>query len=172
MPDSMLEIVIRDARWRRIPSLHKRLEKAAKTTLAHLPKRLHGACAITVLLTGDSEIRRLNRDFRGIDKPTNVLSFPQFCPFKLPKKGKKRDRVQAGDIALGYQYIVAEVKKDHKILINHVLHLLVHGILHLFGYDHQLDADILRMERLERRIMAGLGLPNPYAPQLKEPKAR
>jgi probable rRNA maturation factor len=156
--------------WSRIPRLRTRMEKAAQAALAHLPEHLRFPCAINVLLTKNAEIRRLNRTFRGIDKATNVLSFPQFDRSKLPKKGRKRDQIHIGDIALGYQYIVAETKKDHKILINHVLHLLIHGILHLFGYDHRLGAEAVRMERLEARIMAGIGLPDPYQP--KEPKAR
>ena len=77
-----------------------------------------------------------------------------------------------GDIVLGYQYIVAEAKKDNKILINHLSHLLIHGILHLFGYDHISGPEAVSMERLETKIMAGLGLPDPYAPRTKERKAR
>jgi len=171
MTDPMLDIVIKDARWRRIAHLQPRLEKAARATLAHLPKRMRFPCMVNVLLTNDAGIRRLNRDFRGIDKPTNVLSFPQFYLSELPKKGRRRGQVELGDIALGYQYIVDEAKKDNKILINHVIHLLIHGILHLFGYDHRLAKDASRMERLETRIMKGLGLPNPYLMQPKEPKA-
>jgi probable rRNA maturation factor len=172
MPGCTLDIVIKDARWRRIPNLQPRLEKAAKATLAYLPKRLQFPCMVNVLLTNDAGIRRLNRNFRGIDKPTNVLSFPQFYPSELPKKGKKRDKIEIGDIVLGYQYVVVEAKKDNKLLINHALHLLIHGILHLFGYDHRLTLDAIRMERLETRILKGFGLPDPYRKQPKEPKAR
>ena len=167
-----LDIYIEDKRWRHIPRLRVQLKKAASATLIRLPKHLRFPCMVNVLLTNNEGVRCLNRDFRGIDKPTNVLSFPQFYLSELPKKGKKRERIELGDIAFGYQYVVAEAKKDNKILINHVHHLLIHGILHLFGYDHRLARDAIRMERLEVRIMKGLGLPNPYRTQPKEPKAR
>ena len=77
-----------------------------------------------------------------------------------------------GDIVLGYQYIVVETEKKHKILINHVTHLMIHGILHLFGYDHRLSADAVRMEQLEQKVMGGLGLPDPYAPLPPKGKKR
>ena len=172
MPNIALEIVIEDALWRRIPRLEARLKKAAQALHAQLPKHLRFSSKVTVLLTSDAKIRKLNDDFRGQDKATNVLSFPQFKPRKLPKKGKSRDEIDLGDIALGYQYIVGESVKYNKILINHVTHLFIHGILHLLGYDHGLVAEATRMERLEQKIMTGLGLPDPYLLQLKEPKVR
>jgi len=154
---------VEDSRWSRIPKLRARLEKAAAVTLTHLPKTLRFPWTATVMLTNDVAVRKLNRDFRGIDRPTNVLSFPQFDPSELTKKGKKLKSVPLGDIVIAYQYIVVEAKKDHKILINHVTHLLIHGLLHLFGYDHMAEGEALRMERLEQKIMAKLGLPDPYS---------
>lgn len=139
------------------------MELAASATLARVPKKLRFPATVTVLLTDNKTMRRLNRDFRGIDKPTNVLSFPQFASHQLTKFGKNGRPVPIGDIALAYQYIVVESKKDHKILINHALHLLIHGLLHLFGYDHKTVTAANKMERLEKTIMAGLGLPDPYA---------
>lgn len=165
-PPSILDINIMTSGWRRIPRLKARLEKAAQTTLVSLPQSLQFSCAMTVLLTGNEAVRRLNRDFRGADKPTNVLSFPQFEPRKLPKKGKGKDPVYLGDIAMAYQYIVGEASKDNKMLINHVIHLLIHGILHLFGYHHGSDTEAARMEHLEKRIMARLDLPDPYVPRM------
>jgi probable rRNA maturation factor len=136
-----------------------------------LPHSLRFPCSFTVLLTGDAAIRKLNRDFRGVDKPTNVLAFPQFEPSQLPKKGKAKHTVYLGDIVLGYQYIVGETKKYNKVLINHISHLVIHGLLHLLGYDHTLEKDATRMERLEQKIMAALDLPDPYhAGQPMEPK--
>src|ERR1700679_3890277 len=152
----VLDISINHDAWRRIPRLKARLEAAAHATLGHLPERSGFPCTVTLLLTNDAAIRTLNRDFRGVGKPTNVLSFPQFDPGELPKNGKKREPVHVGDIAMGYQYIAGEAKKDNKILINHVTHLLIHGILHLFGYDHTSDTKAAHMEGLEKRIMAGL----------------
>lgn len=158
----ILDLQIQDSRWRNIPRLCAKMEKAATITLAHLPKRLTFPVTVNVLLTNDKAVRKLNADFRGMDKPTNVLSFPQFEPSQLPKKGKDKGVKDLGDIVLGYQYVVAEVKKDHKILINHIIHLLIHGLLHLFGYDHLSDKEAEPMERLEKKIMAKLMLPDPY----------
>jgi probable rRNA maturation factor len=167
----IMDFHIEDPRWRHIPHICAKLEAAAVSTLQQLPKALRFPCTVTLLLTKDTGIKRLNRDFRGIDKPTNVLSFPQFRPEELPKIGRNGEPVHIGDIAISYQYIVAEAENDHKILINHVVHLLIHGILHLFGYDHMAGAEAIRMERLEKKVMAGLGLPDPYAPPGKAPKA-
>jgi probable rRNA maturation factor len=157
-----LDISIDAAGWRKIPGLRTRLELATDATFAALPKNLRFPCAAALLLTTDAAVRRLNRDFRGMDKPTNVLSFPQWEAAQLTKKGKARGLVTLGDIVIAYQYVVLEARKDHKILINHTTHLLIHGLLHLFGYNHELDAEAYRMERLEKKIMAGLGLPDPY----------
>ena len=168
----VLDILIDDERWQRITRLRPRLKNAAEVAFMNLPKTLRIFCDLTVLLTDDASIRRLNRDFRGIDKPTNVLSFPQYTATQLTKKVKTGWVMHAGDIALGYQYVVGEAKRDNKILINHTIHLLIHGLLHNFGYDHRSGAGAARMERLEKKIMATLGLPDPYVSQPKEPKAR
>jgi probable rRNA maturation factor len=168
----VLEISIGHVGWRRIPRLKARLEAAACATLEHLPKRLQFPCTVSLLLANDAAMRKLNRDFRGIDKPTNVLSFPQFEPSELPKKGKTKQIASMGDIIMGYQYVGAEAKKDNKILINHVIHLLIHGILHLFGYDHGLPAEAARMEGLEKKIMAELKLPDPYTSRTPAPRKK
>jgi probable rRNA maturation factor len=160
----IIDFHIEDPRWRHMPHICARLEKAAKATIAHLPKALRFPCTLTLLLTKDATIKRLNHDFRGIGKPTNVLSFPQFHPEELPHMGRKDPHLHIGDIAISYQYVVVEAKKEHKILEDHVVHLLIHGLLHLFGYDHMTEAEANRMERLEKKIMADLGLPDPYAP--------
>jgi probable rRNA maturation factor len=171
MPKITLEILVGEKGWRRMPRLAVRLQKAADAAFAHLPERLQFSSQVTVLLANDAAMKKLNRDFLWRDRPTNVLSFPQFEPAELTKMGKKTPTVPIGDIVLGYQYIVAEAKKNNKILINHVTHLILHGLLHLFGYDHQVRAKAIQMERLEKRILAGLGLPDPYVPKKREPKA-
>ncbi len=160
---SPLEITITDAGWRRVPRLASRLEQAAQVTLQNLPKAMRFPVTFSLLLTSDAKIRQLNHDFRGMKRPTNVLSFPQYEPSKLTKLGKGKGPAHMGDVAIAYQYIVAEAKKDHKILINHTIHLMIHGLLHLFGYDHGLNVEAVRMERLEQKIMKDLGLPDPYA---------
>jgi len=167
-----LDILIEDQRWKKVPHLAVRLVQAADATFTLLPKALRQPLAMTVLLTNDQHVTRLNHDFRGFNKPTNVLSFPQFSKGKLTKKGKSAAPIHVGDIVLGYQYIVAEAKNNHKILINHAVHLLIHGILHILGYDHASNVEAIRMERLETRIMAELALPDPYERQPRELKVR
>lgn len=160
-----LTILTQAAGYKKIPNLDKKLQKSAKIILAHLPaqyQKLSQNCTFTLLLTTNSKIQGLNHDFRGQNKPTNVLSFPQFSPQEL-KKFKGLDApTYLGDIAIAYQYTAAEAKAEHKPLINHLTHLLIHGILHLLGYDHQTESAAKKMERLEKEIMAILGLPDPY----------
>ena len=163
-PTALLEFQIAVAAWRRVPRLRARLQRAAEVTAAHLPKKLRFPFAATVLLAGNAKIRQLNRDFRGIDKATNVLSFPQFSPAELPKRGQEKPMAELGDIALAYQYTKKEAKENNKLFVDHSIHLVVHGLLHLFGYDHLNDKDAERMEKLEIRIMKALDLPDPYAP--------
>ncbi len=108
-------------------------------------------------------IQTLNHDFRGKNKPTNVLSFPQFTPAELKKlKPAKTETIYLGDIILCKKVIVSETLKLKKPLNHHLIHLVVHGTLHLLGYDHMRNADAKRMETLEKRILAGLGINDPY----------
>ena len=171
MPKNIITINQDSANWSRVKGLRPRLALAAMVTQKHLPKGLQFPISANLLLTSDAAIKRLNRDFRGMDKATNVLSFPQHEPVNLKRFKAPKEPVEMGDIAIAYQYMVSESKKDHKILIDHVTHLFIHGLLHLFGYDHLNDPDATRMERLETKIMAALDLPDPYATaDIMEPK--
>lgn len=105
---------------------------------------------LSVVLTDDAAIRALNAQWRGRDEPTNVLSFPS------PGGGI------LGDIVIAYETTAREAEAEHKPLADHLLHLTVHGFLHLLGYDHESDADADVMEQLEREILARLGVPDPY----------
>lgn len=129
---------------------------------------------ISILLTTDQAVRRLNASFRGIDKPTNVLSFPAFSDGDIaPPAGTP---VLLGDIAVAFGTTDREARAEGKTLAAHLSHLVVHGVLHLLGYDHQRDRDAMKMELLETEILAGLGIANPYAEASKEsapvPKVR
>ncbi len=116
---------------------------------------------LAVMLTDDAGIRTLNKDFRGIDKPTNVLSFPAAPP---PGSGTEDDAPRAlGDIAIAYQTVRREADDEHKPFAHHLSHLAVHGFLHLIGYDHETDDTAEAMEALETEILAQLGIPDPYA---------
>ena len=108
--------------------------------------------SLTVLLTDDAALQDLNARFRGKDKLTNVLSFP------APESA----RPHLGDVALAYGVCTAEAQAQGKSLAAHLMHLTAHGVLHLLGYDHETEAEAEAMEGLERAILAGLGLPDPY----------
>jgi probable rRNA maturation factor len=112
---------------------------------------------VSLVFTDDASIREINAEWRSQDKPTNVLSFPAFpvMPGKMPGP-------MLGDIILAHETLVREAEDLGKPFDEHLTHLLVHGFLHLFGYDHLDDADAERMESLETRILAGLGLSDPY----------
>ena len=111
---------------------------------------------ITLLLTDDAGIRALNRDFRGRDKPTNVLSFPS--PAQPGAPGPRH----LGDIALACETLALEANEEGKSLQDHATHLIVHGTLHLLGYDHELEAQAEIMEALEVKALAALGIADPY----------
>jgi probable rRNA maturation factor len=120
-----------------------------------------GEAELAVMLTDDSGIQTLNRNWRGIDKPTNVLSFPALQP---TESGTPNDAPRMlGDIAIAYQTTRKEADDEQKPFDHHLSHLAVHGFLHLIGYDHEKDDDAETMESLEQEILAQLGIPDPYA---------
>jgi probable rRNA maturation factor len=122
-----------------------------------------GEAELAVMLTDDLGIRTLNSNWRGIDKPTNVLSFPAL----QPASGHEPDDAprMLGDIAIAYETTRREADDEQKPFSHHLSHLAVHGFLHLVGYDHETDGEAEVMESLEREILATLGIPDPYADQ-------
>jgi probable rRNA maturation factor len=170
MIESSLHIEIAATEWKDIAGLRQRLEKAAALVLKNVPANLRPIARraeATLLLTSNAEIRHLNRDFRGIDKPTNVLSFPHFTPRQLTQTPCPVSRIPCpmiylGDIAIAYGVAVREARQQNKKTLDHLTHLTIHGLLHLFGYDHTIKTSAARMERLEKKLMADLDLPDPY----------
>jgi probable rRNA maturation factor len=120
-----------------------------------------GEAELAVMLTDDFGIRTLNNNWRGIDKPTNVLSFPALRPEGARKPGDAPPML--GDIAIAYETMRREADEEQKPFEHHLSHLAVHGFLHLVGYDHANDVDAEKMEALETEILAQLGIPDPYA---------
>jgi probable rRNA maturation factor len=127
-----------------------------RRTLAAAVSEERAEPALAVLLTDDAEMRALNAQWRGQDKPTNVLSFPAPDGFGL------------GDIALGHETVAREAAAQGKSLAAHTAHLLVHGFLHLLGYDHEGDGDAAEMEARERAILSVLGIADPYVVEMSE----
>jgi len=162
------ETIIEEPRWHEA-GLEPLAAKAEAATLGALGLD-PSAFAVTVLGCDDARIAALNADFRGKPQPTNVLSWPAeergaeapgMSP-DLPAPGTPDDPAELGDIAIAWATCAREAEAAGRSLPAHATHLIVHGILHLLGYDHISDADAALMETLEVRILAGLGLENPY----------
>ena len=110
---------------------------------------------VVVMLADDETVRSLNRDWRKIDKPTNVLSFPAAQTPGI-------EPLMLGDIVIAYETLTRECEAEDRVFLHHLAHLAVHGFLHLLGYDHQNDSDAEAMEQLETAILARLDMPDPY----------
>lgn len=159
-----LTLVLHDARWR---SLVPNTEQFARSVIMEALKAIPGRVPkpkkdrlpeIACLFTNDAEIRILNRQFRGKDKATNVLSFAADRSAPAPDE----QPVIIGDLILSVDTIQAEAGDQGKTFANHTAHMLVHGILHLFEYDHEHDSEAEDMEKLEREVLGRLGIADPY----------
>ena len=150
-----VDFVTESPLWKAIPSARATLRRAIA---AAAPKELRNA-EVAIVLTDDQSIRALNRQWRGRDEATNVLSFP---PQQLGRRGNGVP-VHVGDIVIAYETAAREAAVAGKSFLHHLSHLAVHGFLHLVGYDHESYDEAETMESLERRILARLGVPDPYA---------
>ena len=158
-PRTCAGISVEDERWNAITGFSELIPGLAEATLAavDLAPEAH---AVSIALMSDSEIHSLNKTFRGKDAPTNVLSFPSAPAIRLLKNHE--GPVFLGDVALAYETVVREAAEQEKPALNHAAHLVVHGVLHLAGFDHETDADAGRMEAAERLILGKFGIPDPY----------
>lgn len=154
-----IETVRREPAWARAKVTDALLKQAARAALRAAPPS-GPSHSITLVLTGDGEMRELNRLWRGKDAPTNVLSFPADA---------KRDRGFLGDIVLAYETTLREANERDISLADHVSHLVVHGMLHLLGFDHADDEAAQRMEEIERIALSAIGVADPYA-ETDEPR--
>lgn len=116
---------------------------------------------VSLVFADDAFVQVLNRDYRGKDKPTNVLSFPQLEPEEI-KALEAQDYAPLGDIILAYETLEREAVEQDKPIKEHCTHLIIHGLLHLLGYDHIEDEEAEEMEALEIKILSGLNIKNPY----------
>jgi probable rRNA maturation factor len=152
-------LVVADC-WRGEPEAETIVQRAIAAGAEAVATELAGA-EISVMLTDDVGMRSLNSTWRGIDKPTNVLSFPAAQPADVGR-WNNAPRI-LGDIAIGYETTRKEAEQEQKPFAHHLSHLAVHGFLHLVGYDHENDEQARAMEALEQSILARLGIPDPYA---------
>ena len=170
MDDSepLVDCVIEDDRWLAI-GIETLARRAAEAALADLALPWEGF-SVSLLACDDARIARLNAEFRSKPVATNVLSWPaedlgpdhEGAVPDRPEPGDDDDRESLGDIAIAYDTCAAEAATAHKSLADHVSHLIVHGLLHCLGYDHVRDGDAELMEATEVRILASLGISDPY----------
>ena len=166
--EPLVDCIIEDARWEAL-GLEALADRAVRAALSHLALPETG---FTLCLMGcdDARIAALNADFRGKPSPTNVLSWPSEdrapdAPGQepsLPSPGPADSPEELGDIAIAYETCTREATEAGKVVGDHVTHLVVHGFLHLLGYDHVKDADATIMEGHEVAILASLGVNDPY----------
>lgn len=166
--EPLVDCILEDDRWSGL-DLAALADRAARATLARLGLAETGF-TLCLMACDDARIATLNADFRGKAQPTNVLSWPSEdrasgtpgeAP-EAPEPGSAEDPEELGDIAIAYETCAREAAEAGKPMDRHVTHLVVHGVLHLLGYDHIEDADAELMEGHEVAILASLGIDNPY----------
>ena len=156
----MTEVLIVADGWQAEPDAEAVIHRAVATAAGMVDADI-GEAELAVMLTDDAGIRTLNNNWRGIDKPTNVLSFPALQP--TGAAGPDDAPRMLGDIAIAYETTRKEADDEQKPFDHHLSHLAVHGFLHLIGYDHEKDDEAETMEALEAEILAQLGIPDPHA---------
>jgi probable rRNA maturation factor len=178
-----LDISVPSGLWRGLPRARRLARETIAAAVAESGMAARDHAAVSLCLADDAQLRALNLRWRGIDKPTNVLSFPATLvgavhspaidgrpcgrPAARGSRGR-RPRLQFGDIALAYETLAREAGEFGVPLADHYCHLVAHGFLHLIGYDHATVREAERMEALETRIMARLGAADPYSREVVE----
>jgi probable rRNA maturation factor len=152
------DIAVEAGDWPPKRTLRRLVDKAVEVTLLEADIAPGQASEVSIVFSDDAHVRTLNRDWRGKDKPTNVLSFPAF-----PAEPGGAMPPMLGDIVLAVETVAREAELEAKPLDHHITHLVIHGLLHLLGHDHEDDAEAERMEALERAALARLAIPDPYA---------
>jgi probable rRNA maturation factor len=152
-----IDILIQSPLWNDQSAAERTVREAIEAAAAALPS---AKSEVSVVLTDDAAIRALNKLWRGIDKATNVLSFPASEPAYLG--AAKSSLLMLGDIVVAHETLARECAEEGRVFLHHLAHLTVHGFLHLMRYDHATDSDAESMERLESAILARLDVPDPY----------
>ncbi|MEZ5792250.1 MAG: rRNA maturation RNase YbeY [Nitratireductor sp.] len=155
---AQIDIDVRCQGWpdeaRLMETIHASVTAAIETAGLNFPD----GAELSLVFTGDADMQEINRQWRGIDKPTNVLSFPGDDIQPGEAAGQ-----MLGDIVFALETLEREARLEDKLFDHHLRHLVVHGFLHLFGYDHMTDEDARVMENLERDALARMGIEDPYA---------
>lgn len=157
-PQILVDLSVEAGDWPPEAELTALVDAAVAAVLGETGATAATSVELSLLFTDDRRMRELNAGWRGKDKPTNVLSFPAF-----PVRPGSPLPPLLGDIALGAETVAREAVLDGKPRDHHISHLVVHGLLHLMGYDHEDDEEAQVMEDFERRILAVLAIPDPYA---------
>lgn len=158
---SAVEIIVSREAGDWLETAEALVERAAEVALQAVYDDSEGPAEMSVVLADDALVQQLNRDYRGKDKPTNVLSFA-LTEADEPELGEGA-AVMLGDVILAYETVQREAAEQGKSAADHLVHLVVHGVLHLLGYDHMTDDEAEEMEALETQLLAGLGIADPYA---------
>lgn len=153
-----IDIQVEAGGWPPQDALERLVSAAVGAGLAEAGLSASRPAELSILLTDDAHVQQLNAEWRGKDKPTNVLSFPAF-----PGRHDKALPPMLGDIVLALETVAGEAALEGKPLDHHISHLVIHGFLHLLGHDHETDEEAEAMEGLERRALARLAIPDPYA---------
>lgn len=144
------DIVVESGLWQAEPQAEATIHAAIAAAAPHSTR----GGEVSILLADDSAVREVNRQWRGLDKPTNVLSFPA--------ADTPATQGHLGDIVIAFETLQRECESEGRLFVHHLAHLTVHGFLHLIGYDHETDAQADEMERLESRIMIAMNMPDPW----------
>lgn len=147
----VVDIVAESDLWTAHPDVENVVRKAIEAAAAFENR----PGEVAVMLTDDAIIQRINAQWRGMDKPTNVLSFPA--------SGAAAQDGHLGDIAIAFETVAHEAETENKTFYDHLAHLAIHGYLHLIGFDHETDEEACRMESLETRILSSLAIADPYS---------
>ncbi len=150
-----IDIIVSAEAWKRVEGLEQLTRDCIEASLAESGATLVEGCEISVTYCDDAEIQALNAEWCGKDRPTNVLSFPTPGPLSA--------RPLLGDVVIAYETVAREAEEQEKSMRDHAAHMVIHGFLHLIGYDHETAAEAEEMESLEKRIASRLGLRDPYA---------
>ncbi|AGF74045.1 hypothetical protein BAnh1_01530 [Bartonella australis AUST/NH1] len=152
----IIDITIQSAKWGSKGVLYDISEKVLTATMQHFSFN-KVTSELSLLFTDDERMAQINARWRDKNKPTNVLSFPAF-----PLKAGQRPGPMLGDIIIARETVMREAEKEGKSFRDHLTHMIVHGVLHLLGYDHETNDEADQMEELEREILRKLSIKDPY----------